>query len=254
MRATCGVMSARRPIMRPESWSTTLKVRSSRSCPVPVRSESMYSRSGGMTSSYLFLKNKSRMRRRSRSMRIASAGRMSSTYSGSSQRMRLATRPGEQQEADDNRGKADEADLPVGHLRDAAEGLPPQRRRDEGKHPFEHEHQGEGHEERRTHGSLARWLGLAAERIPKVAQEVGVGLEQHEVVPAAERGPVGLHAAIEGEELGVLRERGGVDRRRLGVAFAAHALRVAVRFGEDHLALAVGVGADLLALGGAGGP
>lgn len=51
MRATCGVMSARMPIMRPESWSTTLKVRSSRSWPVPVRSESMYSSSGGITSS-----------------------------------------------------------------------------------------------------------------------------------------------------------------------------------------------------------
>ena len=40
MRATWGVMSARRPIMRPESWSTTLKVRSSRSWPVPVSSDS----------------------------------------------------------------------------------------------------------------------------------------------------------------------------------------------------------------------
>src|SRR2546425_12619449 len=48
MRATCGVMSARRPIILPESWSTTLKVRSSRSCPVPVSSESMYSSNGGI--------------------------------------------------------------------------------------------------------------------------------------------------------------------------------------------------------------
>jgi hypothetical protein len=51
MRATCGVRSARMPIMRPESWSTTLKVRSSRSCPVPVSRESMYSSRGGITSS-----------------------------------------------------------------------------------------------------------------------------------------------------------------------------------------------------------
>src|SRR5919201_2079756 len=188
MRATCGVMSARRPIMRPESWSTTLKVRSSRSCPVPVRSESMYSRSGGMTSSYLFLKNKSRMRRRSSSMRIASAGRMSSTYSGSSHRMGLTlplfsstTGPDEEQQSDDDRGKADEANLPVGHLRDAAEGIAPQRGRDEGQHAFQHEHQGERHEKRRAHGSLAGRLPLLsggpAERIPEVAQEVRVGLE-----------------------------------------------------------------------------
>ena len=87
MRATCGVMSARTPIMRPEIWSTTLKVRSSRSCPVPVSSASMYSSSGGITSWYFCAKNRSRIARRSRSMRIASAGKMSSTYSGSSQRM-----------------------------------------------------------------------------------------------------------------------------------------------------------------------
>ncbi len=82
MRATCGVISARTPIIRPDNWSTTLNVRSSRSCPVPVSSESMYSSSGGITSSYFFLKNRSRILRRKLSMRIASAGRMSSMYSG----------------------------------------------------------------------------------------------------------------------------------------------------------------------------
>src|SRR5690349_6808408 len=246
-------MSARMPIMRPENWSTTLKVRSSRSWPVPVRSESMYSRSGGMTSSYLFLKNRSRMRRRSVSMRIASAGSMSSTYSGSSQRMPLAARPQEEQQPDDDRREPDEADLAVGHLRDASEGIAPQGGRYEWQHAFEHEHQGERHEERRAHRSLTRRLRLPSERVPEVAQEVRVGLEQHEVVPAAEGRAVGLHAAIEGEELRVLRERRGVDRGGFGVALAAHALRVAIGFGEDHLALAVGVGADLLAFGGAGG-
>ncbi|MNC88969.1 hypothetical protein D3C83_48520 [compost metagenome] len=87
MRATCGVMSARTPIIFPDSWSTSLKVRRSRSCPVPVSSESVNSTSGGMTSSYFLEKNKSRMRRRSNSMRFASAGRISSMCSGSSQRM-----------------------------------------------------------------------------------------------------------------------------------------------------------------------
>src|SRR5207248_9493159 len=105
-----------------------------------------------------------------------------STYSGSSQRMTLATRPGEEQEADDDGGKTDEADLPVGHLRDAPEGVAPQARRHERQHPFEHEHQGQRHEERRAHGSLAgalrllssRLCCLAAERVPEVAQEVRI--------------------------------------------------------------------------------
>src|SRR5690349_17243480 len=159
MRATCGVMSGRTPIVLPESWSTTLKVRSSRSWPVPVRSESMYSRSGGMTSPYLLAKKRSRSERRSLSMRIASAGRMSSTYSGSSHFLiKLAPRPEKEQEADDDGREPDEADLAIGHLRDAAERLAPKRRRDEGKHAFEHQHQGEGHEESGPH---AYFLGEA---------------------------------------------------------------------------------------------
>ena len=82
MRATCGVMSARTPIILPDIWSTTLKVRTSRSWPVPVSSESMYSSSGGITSSYFFATNRSRIFLLSDSILEASAGRMSSTYSG----------------------------------------------------------------------------------------------------------------------------------------------------------------------------
>ncbi len=40
MRATCGVVSARKPSMRPDSGSTVLNVSRSRSRPVPVSSES----------------------------------------------------------------------------------------------------------------------------------------------------------------------------------------------------------------------
>src|SRR5258706_10547293 len=122
-------MSARTPMVLPENWSTTLKVRSSRSCPVPVNSESVNSSSGGITSSYFFSKNRSRIARRRLSMRLASSGRMSSTYSGSSHFTASAflSRPGPQKEeqADDHRRQADEADLAVAHLRDAAEGLAP---------------------------------------------------------------------------------------------------------------------------------
>jgi hypothetical protein len=49
MRATCGVMSARTPSVRPEIWSISLKVFSSRSPPLPISSESRYSTSGGTT-------------------------------------------------------------------------------------------------------------------------------------------------------------------------------------------------------------
>ena len=51
MRATCGVMSARNPIVRPDIWSISLNVRRSRSWPVPVSSDSRYSSIGGATSS-----------------------------------------------------------------------------------------------------------------------------------------------------------------------------------------------------------
>ena len=41
----------RTPIIRPDSWSTSLNVRRSMSWPVPVSSDSTYSSNGGMTSS-----------------------------------------------------------------------------------------------------------------------------------------------------------------------------------------------------------
>ncbi|CFO10516.1 Uncharacterised protein [Bordetella pertussis] len=48
---TCEVISARTPRVRPDSWSTSLQVRRFRSLPVLDSSESMYSTSGGATSS-----------------------------------------------------------------------------------------------------------------------------------------------------------------------------------------------------------
>src|SRR4051812_2201475 len=110
-------MSARRPIVLPEYWSTTLKVRMSRSCPVPVSSESMYSSSGGITSSYFSAANRSRIFLLNDSILEASAGRISSTYSGRIHfigrdvRSKSAAQPEEQQQADEHRRQADEADL-----------------------------------------------------------------------------------------------------------------------------------------------
>ena len=50
MRATCGVMSARTPSMRPDKLVDQLEGPQIESCPVPVSSDSTYSSSGGITS------------------------------------------------------------------------------------------------------------------------------------------------------------------------------------------------------------
>src|SRR6266568_9009592 len=100
----------------------------------------------------------------------------------------------------------------------------------------------------------ARLLGagtgraLAAAGLLQVLEELGVRVEHHQVALAAERRLVGLEAAVEGVELGILPIRSGIDRRRLGVAVALGLLRRPVRVGEDHLTLPIGVGADLLRL------
>ena len=91
----------------------------------------------------------------------------------------------------------------------------------------------------------------AAARLLQVLEEFRARVEHHHVALVLERRLVRFEAAIERVELGVLPERRGVDRRRLGVAFALDLLRLPVGFGEDDLALAIGVGADLLRLGAA---
>src|SRR5258706_14482355 len=143
MRATCGVMSGRTPIVRPEIWSITLKVRSSRSCPVPVSSESMYSSSGGITSSYFFRANRWRTFLLNDSILDASAGRISSTYSGrihfmvGSAPSYSTTHPQKQQQADDHRRQADQADLADAQPRDAVEQVAPERGREKRQHGLE---------------------------------------------------------------------------------------------------------------------
>ena len=85
MRATCGVLSARRPSVRPLSWSTSLKVCRSSACPVPESSDSMCSSIGGMTSSKPNPAAASSRPRRRDSMWRARAGRTSAMCSGRSQ-------------------------------------------------------------------------------------------------------------------------------------------------------------------------
>src|SRR5258708_32467197 len=71
----------------------------------------------------------------------------------------------------------------------------------------------------------------AALRVPQVAEEIRARLEQQQVVLAAEARAVRFHAAVEGVKFRVLLESLGVDRRRLSVAFALYALRVAIALG-----------------------
>src|SRR6266567_5591726 len=92
---------------------------------------------------------------------------------------------------------------------------------------------------------------FAATGLLQVLEELGVRIEHHQVALAPERRLVGLEAAVERIELGILPICGGIDRRRLGVAVALGLLRRPVRVGKDHLTLPIGVGADLLGIRGA---
>src|SRR5688500_1402232 len=102
--------------------------------------------------------------------------------------------------------------------------------------------------------SRARRAGLLARLAARaeILEEIGIGLDDQHVVAPAEARLVGLEAAVERVELGVLLVGAGVDPGRLAVAIALDALRLAVGLRDDDLALAVGVGADLFRLGGAG--
>src|SRR5260221_7773143 len=119
------------------------------------------------------------MPRRNRSMARASAGSTSTMCSGSSQRritlspalsqgrggtalllpwekagMRVGSRRGEKnQQADDHGHQSREADLPIGHLDQLAEGLPPQARRGERQDAFDHQHERESREQYVAHGA-----------------------------------------------------------------------------------------------------
>src|SRR5258708_1876052 len=227
-------MSARTPIILPENWSTSLKVRRSRSCPVPVSSDSRYSSMGGITSWYPCTRNSSRSFARIRSMRCACGGRMSSNFSGRSQ-LRIGFPP-------PARLADEKTDLSVSELRDAAEGIAPKRRKKERQQTLDNQHEGKRHDKRRAH-SLA-----ALSRVSEIPEELGIGVEHDHVALVLEARPVGVEAAVEGVELGILVEGARVDGGRLRIALAFDALGVAVGASDDDLAFAVGFGTDLFGL------
>src|SRR6266699_624213 len=170
---------------------------------------------------------------------------MSSKFSGRSQlsikEARLADEEQDQQ-ADQHRGKPEKTDLSVSELRDAAEGLAPQRRKKKRQQTLDNQHEGKRHDKRRAH-SLA-----ALSRVSEIPEELGIGVEHDHVALVLEARAVRVEAAVERVELGVLVEGARVDGGRLRVALAFDALRVAVRPGDDDLALAVRFGADLFGL------
>src|SRR6266487_4328393 len=75
-------------------------------------------------------------------------------------------------------------------------------------------HEGKCHEKRRAH-SLA-----ALSRVSEILEELGIGIEHDHVALVLEARPVGVEAAVEGVELGVLVESARVDGGRPGVALA----------------------------------
>src|SRR4029079_13308597 len=64
-------------------------------------------------------------------------------------------------------------------------------------------------------------LTLLAGGIRKIAEEFGVRLDHHPRVVRAQPRLIGLHRAIEGEEVGIALEGFRKDAVALGIAFAA---------------------------------
>src|SRR5471032_2935734 len=93
------------------------------------------------------------MPRRRRSMARASAGSTSSMCSGSSQRRMSGGREKKNHEPHEHRREPREADLPVGHLGEALEGLAPELRRRERENAFDHQHERERREDEFAHGA-----------------------------------------------------------------------------------------------------
>src|ERR1700751_4879093 len=94
-------------------------------------------------------------------------------------------------------------------------------------------------------GCRSRRPGLGRPvKVFEEAEEPGVRGEHKGSGMAVERVPIGLHRAVEGEEILVLPKGVGVGLDAFGIAFAAHPLGGPLGLGKDNVALAVGVGAN----------
>src|SRR5215467_6612710 len=101
---------------------------------------------------------------------------------------------------------------------------------------------------RRARRGSARCCALLAGRIAEEAEEIAIRAEHHMRVAVLHAALIGLHGAIETEEVGVLAIGVGKDAVALGVALAADVFRLRIGFGEQHRDIAVGPGANFLAL------
>src|SRR5262249_8757078 len=84
--------------------------------------------------------------------------------------------------------------------------------------------------------------------IDEEPEELGIRFQQHARVIGAQTGLVGLHRAIEREEIRIAAVSLGEDAVALRVALAAGALALRLRLREQHGHIAIGLGADLLRL------
>src|ERR1035438_3058364 len=87
-----------------------------------------------------------------------------------------------------------------------------------------------------------------AGRVVEVAEEVAVRIEHQAGIVRLQPVLIGLHRAVEREEVRVLVEGVGEDLVARGVAFAADLLRLGGRVGDQHGHFTVGLGADFLRL------
>src|SRR4051812_31597778 len=99
---------------------------------------------------------------------------------------------------------------------------------------------------RRSSGQRRQRRRAAALRSAEEAEELVVGRQHERCVTPVQSRAIGLHRAVEGEEILVLAERVGVGRRRFRLALTAQDVGLALRLGEDDGPLALGGGADAL--------
>src|SRR6266568_1837870 len=97
---------------------------------------------------------------------------------------------------------------------------------------------------------VSRGLGTTpltmTRRIDEIAEELRIGLQHHAGIVLLHAGFIGLHRAIEREEVRVLAEGFGKDAVTLGIAFAAELLGLRGRLSHQNRDVTIGLRADFL--------
>jgi hypothetical protein len=95
--------------------------------------------------------------------------------------------------------------------------------------------------------------GLLPARRSEIAEEIRLWANDHPRIAAFQSGFIGLHRAIEGEEIGILAEALGENPVPFRIPFAAGLVGLAPRIAEQHDDVAIGLGFNGLLLLGAFG-